>query len=212
MNQKTAQNNYDLLTQFQRACNQLRIEPISANSPRAKDRVKRAFAMLQDRLIKELRLEKINNIAKANNYLKEKFIKIYNKKFARKPVSKINLHKKLNKREIKKLVGILSRQSYRVVQNNFTISFNNQWYQLTKEQPATICKKDKILVEERIDGKIKFKIRDKYLNVEKLKERPRKADKKMWVISKTDGRRKGHKPPPNHPWKRMFNNKFVLNN
>ena len=42
--------------QFGRVLAELNIDIICANSPQAKGRVERAFATLQDRLVKELRL------------------------------------------------------------------------------------------------------------------------------------------------------------
>lgn len=206
MTQKVAKNNHDTQTQFQRACNQLGIEAISANSPQAKGRVERAFRTLQDRLIKELRLAKINDMESGNKFLEEIFISNFNKRFGREATNKTNLHKKLNKIELKKLPSIFSRQNERIVQNDFTISFNNTWYQLHKQQPVTIRKKEKILVEERINGEVKFVLRNKYLNVIKLDERPKTKKKEIpWIIAKTDGRTKGHKPAKNHPWKRQTN-------
>lgn len=53
-------------TQFGRALSKLGIELICANSPQAKDRVERANQTLQDRLIKEMRLEGISSIEDAN--------------------------------------------------------------------------------------------------------------------------------------------------
>jgi len=47
------------LTQFTRAIKTLGIEPIHANSPQAKGRVERANQTLQDRLVKEMRLQGI---------------------------------------------------------------------------------------------------------------------------------------------------------
>lgn len=53
-------------TQFTRACEELGIEVISANSPQAKGRIERLWGYLQDRLIVEMRLKGINNINDAN--------------------------------------------------------------------------------------------------------------------------------------------------
>ncbi|EED5060701.1 ISNCY family transposase, partial [Salmonella enterica subsp. enterica serovar Enteritidis] len=53
------------LTQFTRAIKTLGIEPIHANTPQAKGRVERANQTLQDRLVKELRLQNISDIASA---------------------------------------------------------------------------------------------------------------------------------------------------
>ena len=66
-------------THFGRVLKELGIELICAHSPQAKGRVERANGTLQDRLIKEMRLQKINTIEEANQYL-PKFIKEYNKK------------------------------------------------------------------------------------------------------------------------------------
>lgn len=54
------------LTQFTRAIKTLGIEPIHANSPQAKGRVERANQTLQDRLVKEMRLQNISDIETAN--------------------------------------------------------------------------------------------------------------------------------------------------
>lgn len=54
------------ITQFGRVLSELGIELICANSPQAKGRVERANQTLQDRLIKEMRLEGISSIEDAN--------------------------------------------------------------------------------------------------------------------------------------------------
>ena len=56
-------------TQFGRALAGLEIDAIHARTPQAKGRVERANQTLQDRLVKELRLRGINDLASANAYL-----------------------------------------------------------------------------------------------------------------------------------------------
>jgi hypothetical protein len=56
-------------TQFGRACKQLGVELIRAHSPQAKGRVERRNAVFQDRLVKELRLRGISDMAQANDFL-----------------------------------------------------------------------------------------------------------------------------------------------
>ena len=68
-------------TQFSRAARELGIACIHANSPQAKGRVERANQTLQDRLVKEMRLAGINNMAEANAWLPE-YIADYNRRFA----------------------------------------------------------------------------------------------------------------------------------
>jgi len=67
VNQKSSQDSK--ITQFGRILNELKIDIIFANSPQAKGRVERANRTLQDRLIKEMRLEGISSITKANAWL-----------------------------------------------------------------------------------------------------------------------------------------------
>ena len=201
MTQRVAQENHDTKTQFQRATKQLNIEPIFAHSPQAKGRVERLFNTLQDRLVKELRLNNISTIEGANIFLEKEFLHQYKAKYGVEPKNKTNLHQTLSKNELKELDSILSRQDTRVVKSDFTVSFNNQWLQLRKEQPAIIRKKDKITIEEWTDQTIHLKIRDKYLNYDILPERPKKSNNIAWVIPAT---RKPTVPPADHPWRQKF--------
>jgi len=190
MNHKLAKENPDTLTQFQRAMeNDLKIEIIHAQSPAAKGRVERLFKTLQDRLIKEMRLKNISTIKQANIFLETEFLPEFNAKFMVEAKTKANLHQPLNRQEVKQLNSIFSRQYERVVKNNFTVHHKKQRFQLLKEQPVTICKKDKVIVEEHQNGSIYFRLRGKYLNYKILPQLPKKIkqnkNKQMWVIAKT---------------------------
>ena len=57
------------MTQFGRALAELNIEIICANSSQAKGRVERANRTLQDRLVKELRIENVSSIDPGNAFL-----------------------------------------------------------------------------------------------------------------------------------------------
>jgi hypothetical protein len=76
----------DGFTQFGRAMFDLNVDIICANSPAAKGRVERTHQVLQDRLVKELRLRKISTMDAANDYAPE-FMDEYNRRFARVPQS-----------------------------------------------------------------------------------------------------------------------------
>ena len=56
------------MTQFGRALDELNVDIICANTPQAKGRVERANRTLQDRLVKEMRLEGIATIEAANAF------------------------------------------------------------------------------------------------------------------------------------------------
>lgn len=212
MNAAAAKENHELKTQFERAMKELGIEVICANSPQAKGRVERLFQTLQDRLVKELRLAGISTAPKANQFLKDVFIPKFNKQFAVVPVSSVDAHRSLTGEDKIHLDAIFSAQSVRTIQNDFTFSFKNQWYQLTKQQPVTICRKDKVIVEERLDGSISLRPKDrrgKYLTYEVLPERPKRAAGAVpWVIAATEKQPRAlqslKKPAADHSWRKSL--------
>jgi len=204
-NHPSALGDEEMLTQFQRAMKELGIEPIVANSPQAKGRIEKLFATLQDRLIKELRLRNISDPQTANQFLKEEFLPWFNAKYGLEPMRKADLHRKLSRWEIKQLPVVLSRHSQRTVQNDFTFRFQNQWYQLNKEQPAVIRPRDRVLIEERLDNQVYIRLRGKYLNYQVLFIKPQKQIKQPWIIAASQRpTRKFHKPPADHPWRKPF--------
>lgn len=71
-------------TQVGLALEALGIEAIFANSPQAKGRVEKLFETLQDRLVAQMALAGISDIASANAYLEQTFIAEFNARFAQK--------------------------------------------------------------------------------------------------------------------------------
>lgn len=199
MNSAVAKENHDLLTQFQRAAQDLHIELISANSPQAKGRVERLFGTFQDRLVKELRLAGISTPEAGNVFLKT-YLPKFNHQFGVEAQNASDLHHTLNKKEREQLPSIFSHQETRTVQNDFTLSYNKQWYQLTFEQPVTVCKRDVVMVEKRLDDSVWIRLRGKYLAYEILPERSKKMKEKTWVLAK----RPVTKPATGHPWRTRF--------
>lgn len=198
INHKAATDNSELLTQFQRAMRELDINPITAHSPQAKGRIERLFETLQDRLVKELRLRNISDIEIANRFLIEEFIPDFNKKFSVIARSKNDLHRKLDVAQLTKLDAIFSVQSERLIQNDFTVRFKNQWIQIAEEQIVTVRKKDKVLMEERLDKTIAIRLRNKYLNYKILPEKPQKIKETTFAIP---AKRIINRPPADHPWR-----------
>ncbi|WP_299657351.1 ISNCY family transposase, partial [uncultured Jannaschia sp.] len=82
------------ITQFGRALEELGIEIICADSSQAKGRVERANRTLQDRLVKELRLEGISDMVAGNAFLPG-FVERYNDRFAKTPHRPDDLHRPL---------------------------------------------------------------------------------------------------------------------
>jgi len=69
-------------SQITRALKELGISVIYAQSPEGKGRVERVFRTLQDRLVPELRLNKIESIELANKYLKTVYTPDHNRRFS----------------------------------------------------------------------------------------------------------------------------------
>jgi hypothetical protein len=80
------------MTQFDRALAELNIEILCANSSQAKGRVERVNRTLQDRLVKELRIAGICDMAVANAYLPG-FVERYNARFFGLPIRPHDAHR-----------------------------------------------------------------------------------------------------------------------
>jgi transposase len=202
VNHKNATDNKDMITQFQRASNQTGFKLIFANSPQAKGRVERMNKTLQDRLVKELKLAGITTMEKANEFLEE-YIPKFNAKFAVVPQKQADLHKEISVTMKQRLPQIFSIQDQRVVMNDYTIRFENQYFQLDQEQTTTVYKKDAVIIEKHLDGEIKINLKERYLNYTVLPERPKKEiDIKLPAL--TIRKQSDWRPPIDHPWRKPF--------
>jgi hypothetical protein len=192
------------LTEFERACQQVGISLIHAHSPQAKGRIERLFQTLQDRLVKELRLQNISTIAEANIFLTKIFIPWFNKKFGVVARKKINLHTVMTVKELSRLPSIFSVHNYRNVMNDYTIIHGSHLYQVDPKQTALVRIGDRVNVQTRTNGQIFIVKGSTELKFAEILERPKKV-----VPAKTeDGRRFGNKPAANHPW--QFKQQKVL--
>ncbi len=174
INYPEATDNKDLKTQFGRVCDSLWIDLIFANSPQAKWRVERMNWTFQDRLIKSLREENISDMETANKFLKDVFLPDFNRKFEREPKSNSDLHLTLRDDEIKRIDQIFSEHKERVIANDFTIRFENKYYQLFRKKDwwYTIRKSNTITVEKHLNWDIKISKNWIYIDTKISFERP----------------------------------------
>ncbi|UAY10835.1 ISNCY family transposase [Ensifer adhaerens] len=112
------------MTQFGRALCELNIESLCANSSQAKGRVERMNRTLQDRLIKDLRLEGICGMDDGNAFL-PRFMERYNRQFAITPARVEDLHRPLNLAP-DRLRDVLCKREQRYVGAQLTFSFERQ--------------------------------------------------------------------------------------
>jgi len=190
----------DPITQFTRAMGELNIEVIAADSPQAKGRVERGFGTHQDRLVKELRLAGICTMAAANKFLWEIYIPDHNRRCAVDPANHTDAHRPLLKSH--RLEEILSLRTERTIFNDFTIRFQNKFFQVLSGQTVRVRPKDKVLVEIRLDGSKHLRFKDQYLNFKTIEKRPYKpycvANKAPAAAAISS---KPYKPPKDHPWR-----------
>lgn len=142
----------DWLTHFSCACKKLGIEVIKAYSAQAKGRVERNHAVYQDRFVKELKLKDITNIKAANHLLSSGFINKLNNKFAKPANDSQDAHVPL--RADNDLDQILCWEFTRVVHNDWTIRFENQFLQIEKCQSQIVKPKQKVTVRRHLDDTI----------------------------------------------------------
>jgi len=190
VNYPWATDDKELPTQFWRAWEDLWIELIFANTPQAKWRVERMNQTLQDRLVKELRENKISDVETANKFLKEVFLVKFNKKFMVKAKSEANLHTQLRVDEIDKLDQIFSEHKIRKVANDYTVKFENKYYQLYKSEDKkyNLRQWQKVCIEKHLNWDIKISINWVYIESKASFERPEKQNiiwipRKKWEIS-----------------------------
>lgn len=137
------------LTQFGRACKQLGIELIYANSPQAKGRVERVFSTHQDRLVKELRLAGAKTCEEASRVLKD-YLPKFNQKFQVPAKERGDLHRPVDARI--DIDEILAVQSERVLRNDRTVLHQKRWYQV-----LTRTRAERVMVCEYLNGRMAIK-------------------------------------------------------
>lgn len=200
VNHKNAVDNKEFMTQFERAMKELDIQVIRANSPEAKGRVERLFGTLQDRMVKEMRLADIKKRDEANLFICKKYRPDHNKRFNIPAKDANDAHRPLSDDLRVKLSSIFSIQSKRKVNNDYTIQFKNQWFQLEAKQKTAVYKRDEVIVEERLDESIHIRLKNTYLEHRKLPERPKPSRVPIVALTR---QKPDWRPPKDHPWRRL---------
>jgi transposase len=202
----------DGVTQFGRAMKELGIELIFANSAPAKGRIERTNRTLQNRLVQELRLHNISNIAAANAYLPE-FIEDFNRRFAVVPKSPNNAHRPLLGSH--DLENIFTKKHTRQLSKNLTFQYKNTIYQIKTERESYAMRAAKVMLCEKQDGTISVFYKDKQLKFSVFHyqekqgsvvdaKRLNEAVDNLQKQSKQQARKQPYKPSKKHPWKRCY--------
>lgn len=183
-------------TQFGRAMRELGIDIICAHSPQAKGRVERANGILQDRLVKEMRLQNISDISTANEFLPQ-FTAYYNDRFQRIPANSLDAHR-AELPEPETLSLILCEQYPRKISKNLEVSYDNQIYQIQTERPSYTLRGAPVTVCDD-HGQITLLYKSKPLIYKVFDKHNRPTlivDSKQLTIQK----KSVYRPAADHPW------------
>ena len=172
------------------------MELILARSPQAKGRVERMNRTLQDRLVKALRRRKISDLASANRYLEEEYLASLNAKFEKSPAQAADLHRVVTADQ--DLPRILAVHEERVVQNDWTVRWQNGFLQLPRA--SQMQPRQRVTVCEQLDGRLRLFDGDRELTYGTTRTQPSCPRKRPARTGPTKSSQ-GLKPAQTHPWR-----------
>ena len=199
------------LTQFGRMCRRLGIRIIAASSPQAKGRVERAHGTHQDRLVKKLRLAGIASYEEANRYLDEKYLADHNRRFARRPASEVDYHRR--RPTARQLDEVFWLEEERVVSADWVVSYKTRLLQLERQSRHYAPARSKVMVRENQKGELAIVYRGRPLRFRQITVRAAPAAAPADKLHRLDtrvGRREGSvgasrlRPALQHPWRPPF--------
>lgn len=198
----------DSFSQYGRALKELGINLICANTPQAKGRVESANKTLQDRLVKELRLNNISSIEEANRFLPS-FIEDYNKRFSIKAKNPTNTHRPIKGFDLHR---IFTLKETRKLSKNLILQYKNNLYQIKTERPSYALHKATVEVLESQNGDIRIEYKGsklRYKLFHKQEFQGNEVFSKLLNEEVSQIKKSEWKPSRNHPWKRSKSKSYV---
>jgi hypothetical protein len=181
-------------TQFGRAMKELSVELIQAHSPQAKGRVERRNAVFQDRLVKEMRLRKIDDMTSANVFLESKFLEDINGRYAVEPRQDGDLHRPVGRGAV--IGEVLCVQEHRVVGQDWCVRWQNRWLQIDGGHAMLALPRRRVLVKHLADGQLIVEYQGHRLNCRELGAKPKATKPKKAIVNN-----RAWKPAANHKWR-----------
>jgi hypothetical protein len=139
------------LTQAGRALKELGIQMIPSYSPQARGRMERSYETWQGRLPQELRVHGIKELAAANNFLRQKYIAEFNRRFAVKAEQKGSAFVPSRRRDLDLVFSI---QHERTVNQDNTVVIDNRVLQIAKTRWRNTLAGCTVVVHEHLDGRL----------------------------------------------------------
>lgn len=188
-------------TQIGRALRELGIGWMAAGSAPAKGRIERFFETAQDRLVKGMRQAKVCTLEAANAYLAAEYLPLWQERFTVEPANLTDAHRPLGKRY--DLASILSHVEERVIGQDYTIRYAGRLYQVVREQITPGLKRQRVRVEEWLDGHLVVQWSNKRLRVTLCEAASRPATAAKPAAQRAEKKRRGR--GGNQGWMKGFN-------
>ena len=139
------------LTQLGRALKELNIRMIPAYSPQARGRMERNYRTWQGRFPQELRVRGIQTVDEANGFLREEYVKEFNRRFAVPAAGKGSAFVRTRRKD---LDWVFSIQHERTVNQDNTIALDNRILQIGKSRWRHTLAGCTVTVYEMQDGRM----------------------------------------------------------
>src|SRR5450432_1216181 len=140
---------YQRRTQVGRALHELGVQMIPAYSPQARGRSERSFGTWQGRLPQELRLAACKTIEQANQFLRERYVAEFNRRFQVAAAQRGNAFVPCRSRDLNLIFAL---QFERAVNRDNTVSFQNLSLQLERVGWRATLAGCQVTVHQHLDG------------------------------------------------------------
>ena len=169
------------------------MEVIWAYSPQAKGRVERQNGVLQDRLVKALRLAQSHDLVAANAFLEQEFLPALNRRFQVAARSATDVHRA----GARGLAEVLCWEEERVVRKDWTVGWAGRWFQIEREHEPLALVDRPVVVRRLRDGTLQLLSQGRKLRWQELPARPGPAP----CPARPAKLRSRVKPAADHPWR-----------
>lgn len=208
-------------SQFGRLTDELGIELIPSYSPQARGRVERLFGTLQDRLVRELALAKVDTLEDANRFLVD-FLPRFNASFARAPAEPEDAFQPVPEDLVFEAVFCFKHP--RKVRTDNTISFAGHPLQIPADRHRGNYARCQVEVHQHMDGRLSIWYQERELvvfepavagppRVGKFTPAVTPSETKKPNVSENGRKKLGTKkakpkrywkPAADHPWRKSY--------
>jgi len=127
----------------------LGIEHIPSYLPQARGRSERVHRTLQDRLVKELAKARVDSVAEANRYIRERYLSVHNGKFSRPASDPASAFVPLGEARCE---DIFYEAEERIVAKDNTVSFQGVTLQIAAQPGRRSCAGLRVEGRRQLDG------------------------------------------------------------